>query len=60
MTTVTVGSTADAITVITDDQVNVYSNITGIQIVAVPEPATLGLIVAFGGGLLFIRRNFKI
>ena len=27
---------------------------------AVPEPATLGLIMAFGGGVLFIRRRFMI
>ncbi|WP_168433489.1 PEP-CTERM sorting domain-containing protein [Pontiella sulfatireligans] len=26
----------------------------------IPEPATLGLIVAFGGGILFIRRRFMI
>ncbi|VGO13297.1 hypothetical protein PDESU_01853 [Pontiella desulfatans] len=28
--------------------------------VAIPEPATLGLISAFGGGMLFIRRRFLI
>lgn len=27
---------------------------------AIPEPATLGLIGAFGGGLLFVRRRFLI
>jgi hypothetical protein len=26
----------------------------------IPEPATLGLISAFGGGLLFVRRRFMI
>lgn len=26
----------------------------------VPEPATLGLVAAFGGGLLFVRRLTKI
>lgn len=29
-------------------------------IVAIPEPATLGLIAAFGGSLLFIRRRFML
>lgn len=27
---------------------------------AIPEPATLGLVVAFGGGILFVRRRFMI
>lgn len=30
-----------------------------LQVVVVPEPAVLGLVVAFGGGMLFIRRLFK-
>ncbi|MDF7801246.1 PEP-CTERM sorting domain-containing protein [Pontiellaceae bacterium B1224] len=39
-----------------------YGNIgiSAITIAAVPEPATLGLITAIGGGLLFIRRRFMI
>jgi hypothetical protein len=28
-------------------------------ITAIPEPATLGLVVAFGGAILFFRRNFR-
>jgi hypothetical protein len=42
-----------------------YSNV-GISAISVspvgvvPEPATLGLIVAFGGGMIFIRRRFMI
>ena len=35
-------------------------SISGLQIVAVPEPATLGLLGLFGGGMLFIRRMRKI
>lgn len=35
------------------------NKVAGIQIVAIPEPSTLGLIGAFGGGLLFFRRRFK-
>ena len=30
------------------------------QVTAIPEPATLGLLGAFGGGILFIRRRFMI
>ena len=33
-----------------------FGTLQGIQIVSVTEPATLGLITAFGGGLLFVRR----
>ena len=35
----------------------VYDNV---NIAAIPEPATAALIGLFGGGLLFIRRCFKI
>lgn len=28
--------------------------------VAIPEPATIGLVALFGGGMLFMRRRFKI
>jgi hypothetical protein len=31
-----------------------------ITMTAIPEPATLGLVAAFGGGILFIRRRFMI
>lgn len=31
-----------------------------VAVSAIPEPATLGLIAAFGGGILFIRRRFMI
>lgn len=31
-----------------------------VVLTVIPEPATLGLITAFGGGLLFIRRMFQI
>jgi hypothetical protein len=52
-----------------------YDNVTGftgglsgsisqegnnIVLTVIPEPATLGLIAAFGGGMLFIRRLFQI
>lgn len=30
------------------------------DVIAVPEPATLGLLAAFGGGILFIRRRFMM
>ncbi len=37
-----------------------WIDLSGIQIVAIPEPATLGMVAAFGGGLLFIRRKLAM
>lgn len=34
--------------------------INAIQVRAIPEPATIGMIAMFGGGMLFIRRRFMI
>jgi hypothetical protein len=34
--------------------------IDSVSITAIPEPATLGLITAFGGGILFIRRRLMV
>lgn len=31
-----------------------------ITLTAIPEPATLGMVAAFGGGILFIRRRFMM
>jgi hypothetical protein len=31
-----------------------------VTIEVIPEPATFGLVALFGGGILFVRRNFKI
>jgi hypothetical protein len=31
-----------------------------ISMEAIPEPAALGLIAVFGGGILFVRRRFMI
>lgn len=36
------------------------TNETAVWAVAVPEPATLGMIGAFGGGLLIVRRRFMM
>ncbi|VGO12811.1 hypothetical protein PDESU_01365 [Pontiella desulfatans] len=36
------------------------SDLNQTTIVAIPEPATIGLLAAFGGGLLLIRRRFMI
>lgn len=33
---------------------------SGVTFDSIPEPATLGLIAAFGGGILFIRRRFMM
>ncbi|MDF7806651.1 hypothetical protein P4E94_04320 [Pontiellaceae bacterium B12219] len=35
-------------------------NLTGNFTVAIPEPASLGLVAVFGGGILFIRRFMQI
>jgi hypothetical protein len=35
-------------------------NGSSFTVTSIPEPATLGLIAAFGGGLLFIRRRFML
>lgn len=37
-----------------------WIGLNGFEIVAVPEPATLGLVAVFGGGILFIRRRFMM
>ncbi|MCK4563543.1 MAG: PEP-CTERM sorting domain-containing protein, partial [Verrucomicrobia bacterium] len=34
--------------------------ITGVIIEQIPEPATLGMVALFGGGLLFIRRKLSM
>jgi hypothetical protein len=34
--------------------------LTAYQVRAIPEPGTLGLVAVFGGGILFLRRKFKI
>jgi hypothetical protein len=38
----------------------IFVGLNGFDLQAVPEPATLGLVAAFGGGILFIRRRFMI
>ena len=34
--------------------------VTDLQVNAIPEPATLGLVAAFGGGILFLRRFLQL
>ena len=36
------------------------AKVAGFQVVQIPEPGTMGLIVAFGGALLFVRRRFRV
>ena len=43
---------------ITLTTVNGNTGLGGFQIVAIPEPATLGMVAVFGGGILLIRRKF--
>jgi len=56
------GLTADSTTITMASVTGAGVGIGGIQVVGtvIPEPATLGLLGAFGGGILFIRRKFKI
>jgi hypothetical protein len=44
----------------TDEFLNWQVDNIGITGTVIPEPATLGLITAFGGAVLFIRRRFMI
>lgn len=37
-----------------------FVKIDSVTLTQIPEPATLGLIAAFGGGILFIRRRFMM
>lgn len=46
----------DQIQLFLDDEV-VYREF---DVIAIPEPATLGLVTAFAGGILFIRRRFMM
>ena len=34
--------------------------LTQFQVSSIPEPSTIGLVVAMGGGILWIRRRFMI
>ncbi len=43
-----------------NDPTNTGATITNIALVAIPEPATLGMIAAMGGSILFIRRRFMM
>lgn len=40
--------------------VGVQSSVDDVSLTVIPEPATLGLVAAFGGGVVFIRRIFQI
>ncbi len=50
--------TADSITFTLDTIEGGGTGFGGVQIVAIPEPATAGLFAVLGGGLLWIRRVF--
>ncbi|MDF7809089.1 PEP-CTERM sorting domain-containing protein [Pontiellaceae bacterium B12219] len=55
--------TSDGSGTATIDYVNVNGSwlaLNGFDLQAVPEPATLGMVALFGGGILFIRRRFMI
>lgn len=46
--------------IMNDETGGYHTKISGYALYAVPEPATLGMLAAFGGGILFIRRRFMI
>ncbi|MDF7799293.1 PEP-CTERM sorting domain-containing protein [Pontiellaceae bacterium B1224] len=60
--TVTASSSALTIHIsdITSDTAGNDVDLDNVSLVAIPEPATLGLIAVFGGGILFIRRRFTV
>ena len=39
---------------------NSYSRLDNVYLEAIPEPATLGMVALFGGGVLFIRRRLMM
>ena len=39
---------------------NAESSLNGFTFAQIPEPATIGVVAVFGGGLLFVRRKFMI
>lgn len=43
-----------------DDGSNGNSRLEGFDIEVIPEPATLGMVAAFGGAILFIRRKLMM
>ena len=52
--------TADSITIEVDALLNSAAAIGGVQIVAIPEPATLGLLGLFGAAVMGFRRIFMV
>ncbi len=40
------------------DEIRLGTTMEDVGVTVIPEPATLGLVAAFGGGILFIRRRF--
>ena len=43
-----------------DDSNYIAFDNTSLEVTVIPEPATLGMVVAFGAGILFIRRRFML
>jgi hypothetical protein len=52
-------STGGILSILVDGK-DQYTPIAQLELTVVPEPATLGLVVAMGGGLLWIRRVFAV
>lgn len=57
---VAAGLSASSFTIVDNGTSPGKGGITGLEIIAIPEPATIGIVAVFGGGLLFIRRRMMI
>ena len=54
------GLTADSLTITAEAVLQNKAGIGGFQIVAIPEPATIGFMGIAGSGLLFLRKRFGL
>ena len=50
---------ADSLLLTVQADLNAKVGLGGFQIVAIPEPATIGLLSIFGGAMAFVRKRFS-
>ncbi|MDF7825986.1 PEP-CTERM sorting domain-containing protein [Pontiellaceae bacterium B12227] len=53
-------TTDGTLTITLTDNAYKHAAVSQLSLTAIPEPATLGLVAAFGGAVLFIRRRFML